>query len=102
MQCEVLTHKEEQSISKELHESGHQVVVTCKFVASKDLGSPCSGDVSHGEVAIKETNGGCCGQKEYDLLSMFMEACGLEVEGELSTMATQYWAEGVWTGKWRH
>ena len=30
-----------------------------------------------------------------------MEAYGLEVEEELSTMATQYWAEGVWTGKWR-
>ena len=35
-------------------------------------------------------------------LSLFMEAFGLEVEEELSTMATQYWAEGVWTGKWRH
>ena len=32
----------------------------------------------------------------------FMEAYGLEVEVELSTMATQYWAEGVWTGKWSH
>ena len=31
-----------------------------------------------------------------------MEACGLEVEEELSTMAIQYWAEGVWTGKWSH
>ena len=27
---------------------------------------------------------------------------GLEVEEELSTMATQNWAEGVWTGKWPH
>ena len=25
-----------------------------------------------------------------------------EVEEELSTMATQYWAEGVWTGKMAH
>ena len=32
-----------------------------------------------------------------------MEAYGLEVEEEeLSTMATQYWTEGVWTGKKRH
>ena len=30
------------------------------------------------------------------------EACGLDVEEELSTMATQCWSEGVWTGKWRH
>ena len=30
-----------------------------------------------------------------------MEAFGFEVEEELSTMATQPWAEGVWTGE-RH
>ena len=42
------------------------------------------------------------GKKSTTSLSLFMEACGLEVEEELSTMATQYWAEGVWTGKWYH
>ena len=35
-------------------------------------------------------------------LSLFVEAYGIDVEEELSTRATQYWAEGVWTGKWRH
>ena len=29
-----------------------------------------------------------------------MEAFGLEVEDELSTMATPSWAEEAWTGKW--
>ena len=33
-------------------------------------------------------------------LSLFMETYGLEVEEELYTMATQHWAEGVWTGIW--
>ena len=33
--------------------------------------------------------------------SLFMEAHDFEVE-ELSTMATQCWAEGVWTGKQCH
>ena len=42
------------------------------------------------------------GKKSTTSLSLFMEAYGLEVEEELSTMATQYWAEGVWTGKWSH
>ena len=28
-----------------------------------------------------------------------MEACGLEVDEELPTLAIQYWAEGVWTRK---
>ena len=42
------------------------------------------------------------GKKSTTSLSLFMEAYGLEVEEELSTMATHYWREGVWTGKWRH
>ena len=42
------------------------------------------------------------GKKSTTSLSLFMEAFGLEVEEELSTLATQYWAEGVWTGKWYH
>ena len=29
-----------------------------------------------------------------------MEAFGLEVEEELSTIATQTWAEGIWVGEW--
>ena len=39
-------------------------------------------------------------KKEDDLMSLFMEAYGLEVEEELSTIATQTWAEGVCVGKW--
>ena len=34
------------------------------------------------------------GKKSTTSLSLFMEAYGLEVEEELSTLATQYWAEG--------
>ena len=39
------------------------------------------------------------GKKSTTSLSWFMEAYGLEVEEELSTLATQNWAEGIWTGK---
>ena len=39
------------------------------------------------------------GKKSTTSLSLFMETYGLEVEEELSTIATQYWAEGVWTEK---
>ena len=38
------------------------------------------------------------GNKSTTSLSLFMEAFGLEVEEELSTIATQTWAEGVWVG----
>ena len=43
------------------------------------------------------------GKKSTTSLSLFMETYGLEVEEELSAVATQYWAEGVvWTGNWHH
>ena len=41
-------------------------------------------------------------KKSTTSLSLFMEAYGLEVEEELSTLATQYWVEGVSNGKWYH
>ena len=40
------------------------------------------------------------GKKSTTSLSLFMEACGLEIEEELSTLATQYWEEGAWMGTW--
>ena len=40
------------------------------------------------------------GKKSTTSLSLFMEAYGFEVEDEISTMAIQYLAEGVWTGTW--
>ena len=40
------------------------------------------------------------GKKITTSLSLFMEANGLEVDEKLSTLATQYWSERVWTGKW--
>ena len=42
------------------------------------------------------------GNKSATIFALFMGSYGLEVEEELSTMATQYWAEGVWRGKWLH
>ena len=60
--------------------------------------------MAHGKVQIEEAHGSSCRQKEYNLIRLrcpfFMEAFGLEVEEDLSTQATQYWAEGVWTGHW--
>ena len=39
-------------------------------------------------------------KKESVSLSLFMEVKNLEVEKELSTMATLAWAEGIWVGRW--
>ena len=40
------------------------------------------------------------GLSQHTSPSLFMETFGFEVEEDLSTLATQYWAEGVWIGKW--
>ena len=50
VQSEILAHQEEQGLPTELDEGGGQEVATCAQNASKDLGSPRSGDCSHGEV----------------------------------------------------
>ena len=39
-------------------------------------------------------------KKQSVSLSLFMDVSGLEVEEELSTMATVCWAEGVRMGRW--
>ena len=98
MQCEVLNQKEEKSFSKELHDSWCQELVTCRYDASKDLESSCGGYVSYGKVEIEAA----AGNTSTTSLSLFMETYALEVEEELSSMATQCWAEGVWTGKRSH
>ena len=40
------------------------------------------------------------GKKESVSLSLFMEVYNLDVEEELSTIATLAWAEGSWMGRW--
>ena len=45
-----LVIKKNKAFRKEVQESWCQEVVSCRYDASKDLGSPCSGDVSNGEV----------------------------------------------------
>ena len=56
-----------------------------------------------GEIKqLRRHTAAAAGEKSTTLLSLFMKACGFEVEEELSTLATQHWAEEFWIGKWRH
>ena len=65
MKFEIIDHQEEQSFP-ELHEGVCQEVVKSGHGASKDLGSACSRDGSHGEVQIEKTDGSSSGREEYD------------------------------------
>ena len=46
-------------------------------------------------LKLRRQMAAAAGNKSTTFLSLFMEADGLEVEEELSTMANQFWAEGV-------
>ena len=51
-------------------------------------------------LKLRRQMAAAAGKKSTTSLSLFMEAFGLAVDEDLSTLATQYWAEGVWTGIW--
>ena len=55
---------------------------------------------AHGKAKIEEAVGGSSRKKNSVSLSLFLEVNDLEVEEEVSTLATQAWREGVWIGKW--
>ena len=48
---------------------------------------------------LRKQMAAAAGKKESVSLSLFVEVNDLEVEEELSTMASQAWAVGVWIGK---
>ena len=71
------------------------------MMPARTLGAHAVGVFPTERLKLKRQMAAAAGKKSTTSLSLFMEAFGLEVEEELSTMAVQYWAEGVWTAKWR-
>ena len=53
------------------------------------------------EVEVEEATAAAAGKKEFVSLSLFMEVDNLECEADLSTVATLFWAEGVWWRRWK-
>ena len=82
--------------SMELHEGRCQEVVKSGHGARKDLESPCW-DGSQDRPKLRRQLA-AAGKQSTTSLSLFMEAYGLKLEKEHSTLATQCWAEGIWTG----
>ena len=60
--------KKNEAFQKSYMKVGVKEAVESVHGASKDLGSSCSGDGSHREVEIEETDGGGSRQKEYDFI----------------------------------
>ena len=91
--------KKNKSFPEEQHEGGRQEVAACGHDASKNVEGAFSGDGSTERFKLRRQMAAASGKKSTTSLSSFMETFGLEVEEELSSLATQTWAEGVWTGK---
>ena len=64
VQSEILAHKEEQGLPKELHEGGGQEVVMSGFGVSKNLGCTCSGRCLPQKDKIEEVDGSSSGKKK--------------------------------------
>ena len=80
--------------------AGVMKLLRAGMVPARTWGVHAVGISSNSKIQFEETDGSSGGQRNTSSLSLFVEASGLEVEEDLSTLATQYWAEGVWTGKW--
>ena len=104
MQSEILAHQEEQGLRKELHEGGRSKKLLRAGTMAMTWRVHAVEMAPTGEVGIEETDCSGSRQEEHDVVVPCHGSMGrrLEVEEELSTLATQCWAEGVWTGIWHH
>ena len=91
VQSEILAHQEEEGFPKELHEGGSQDVAACGHAASKDLGVHTVEMAPTERLKLRRQIAAAAGKKSTTSLSLFMEAYGLGVVEELSTLATQCW-----------
>ena len=70
------------------------------MVPARAWGAHAVGTAPANSLKLRRQTAAAVRQKGTTSLSLFMEAFGHEVEEELSTKATETWAEGVWVGKW--
>ena len=90
----ILDYQEERGL--ELHEGGRQEVITSGHGTSKNVGSACGGMANTERFKLRrQMAAAAAGNNSTASLSLFMEECGLEVKEELSSIATQTWAEGA-------
>ena len=78
---------------------GVEELLRGRVVPARTWESACSGLWPlQKRLMLRRQMAAAAGKKEYNLAVLD----GLEVDEELSALATQYWAEGTWIGKWHH
>ena len=88
VQGEILACQEEQCLPKELHEGAGLVPARTWEVHAVEM-APSE------RYKLRRQMAAAAGKKSTTSLSLFMETCGPELEEELSSLATQHWAEVV-------
>ena len=91
VQSEILAQQEEYGLPEELHEGGGQEVVTggC-MVPARTWRVHAVGLAATERLKLRRQMAAAAGKQSTTSLSLFTEAYGLEVEEELSTLASQY------------
>ena len=103
MQCEVLNHKgENKAFRKNYMKLGVKKLLRAGVVPARTWGAHAVVMLPTEGLKLRRQMAAAAGRKSATSLSLFVGTCGLEVEEELSTMAIQHWAKGVWTRKWSH
>ena len=90
--------------NKVFHKSNMKVgvkkLLRTGMVPARTCGVHAVGVAPTERFKLRRQMAAAAGKERTMSLSLFMEAFGLEVEEERSTLATQTWAEGDWIGKW--
>ena len=94
--------KKNMAFQKKYMKVGVKKLLRAGMVPARTWGVHAVGIAPTEWLKLRRQVAAAAGKKSTTSLSLFMEAYGPEVEEELSTLATQHWAEGIWTGKWYH
>ena len=94
--------KKNKAFQKSYMKVGVKKLLRAVMMPARTWGVHASGIVPTERLKLRRQMAAAAGKNSTTSLSLFMDVYDLEVEEELSTLAAQYWAEGVWTGKWHH
>ena len=90
--------KKNKPFQKSYMKVGVKMLLRMGLVPARPWGAHAVGMAPTERLNLRGQMAAATGKKESTFLSLFLEVCGLEVEQELATMATQAWIEGGWTG----
>ena len=96
MQSQVFGFYERIKLSRKNYmKAGVKKLLRAGMMPARTWGAHAVGMSPTETLKLRRQVAAAAGKKSTTSLSLFMEAYGLEAEDEISTMATQYWAEGA-------